>query len=55
VTDKLGGFGTGTVTGYNSVYVMPVNIIVITLIGIKDSVQTSRINRADNGNKQEDV
>jgi len=45
----------GTVIGGNSVYVMPVNITAITLIGKKDSVQTSKINRADNGNKQEDV
>jgi len=45
----------GTVTGGNSVYEMPVNITAITLIRIKDSVQTSKINRADNGNKQEDV
>jgi hypothetical protein len=45
----------GAVTDGNSVYVMPVNITAITLIGIRDSVQTSKINRADNGNKQEDV
>jgi hypothetical protein len=34
---------------------MPVNVTAITLTGIKDSVQTSKINRADNGNKQEAV
>jgi len=32
---------------------MPVNVTATTLTGKKDSVQTNKINRADNGNKQE--
>jgi hypothetical protein len=32
---------------------MAVNVTTTTLIGKKDSVQTNKINRTDNGNKQE--